>query len=127
MLCHAAVDVANLGALLEGVTEHWSPRVVARVNETFLKVAKVQGELTWHQHDEQDELFLVLRGKLRIEYRGGRSVELGPGDVHVVPRATPHNPVAEEECWIALVEPVATLHTGEVVTEKTRTIAEQLR
>jgi mannose-6-phosphate isomerase-like protein (cupin superfamily) len=120
------VDAVNLTRVLEGVVEHWSPRVVARVNDTFVKVAKVKGELTWHQHDEQDELFLVLQGNLRIEYRDGRSVELGPGDVHVVPRATQHNPVAERECWIALVEPVTTLHTGDVVTEKTRTIAEQL-
>lgn len=126
MLLRTSMDIANLTQVLEGVTELWSPRVIARVNEAFVKVAKVKGELTWHQHDEQDELFLVLRGKLRIEYRDGRSVELGPGDVHVVPRATQHNPVADDECWIVLVEPVTTLHTGDVVTEKTRTIAQQL-
>ncbi len=121
------MSVTNLEAAFADITEPWSPRVVARVNDAFVKVAKVAGHLAWHKHDEEDELFWVVRGRLRIEYEGGRHVELGPGELHVVPRATMHNPVAEEECWIVLVEPATTRHTGDVVTEKTRSVEEQLR
>lgn len=106
--------------------ELWSPRVVARVGDHYLKVARVHGTFVWHAHEGQDELFLVLRGRLRIEMEEG-SVTLGPGEAFVVPAGVRHNPVAEEECWLALVEPVDTLHTGDVVTERTRSIDEQLR
>lgn len=119
-------DVVKLEAMLRGLPDLWSPRVVARVNDQYVKVARVSGELAWHRHEAEDELFCVLRGRLRIEYEGGRAVELGPGDVHVVPRNTLHNPVADGECWIVLVEPVTTKHTGDVVTPLTRTIEEQL-
>jgi mannose-6-phosphate isomerase-like protein (cupin superfamily) len=118
--------IANLDDAFAKVYEHWSPRVIARVNDSYLKVAKVKGVLTWHKHDGEDELFYVVRGRLRIEYEGGRHVDLGPGDVHVVPRDTLHNPVADDECWLLLIEPVTTKHTGDVVMEKTRSIAEQL-
>lgn len=120
-----AAPVRNLDRVLDGVREHWFPRVVARVNDHYLKVAKVKGRLTWHAHDGQDELFLVLRGRLRIELEDG-AVELGEGDVWVVPAGVRHNPVAEEECWVALVEPVDTEHTGGEPSPLTRTIREQL-
>lgn len=115
----------NLYRALDGVTEHWFPRVLARVNDHFLKVAKVQGELTWHAHDDQDELFMVLRGRLRIQLED-REVLLEEGDVWVVPAGLRHNPVAEDECWIALVEPVETEHTGGEPSPLSRTIDEQL-
>ena len=117
---------ANLDQAFSGVGEHWSPHVIARVNDSYVKVAKVLGQLAWHKHDEEDELFWVVRGQLRIEYEGGRSVMLRAGDLHVVPRGTLHNPVAENECWIVLIEPTTTKHTGDVVTDKTKSIAEQL-
>lgn len=120
----------NLDRELDAVTDHWFPRVVARVNDHYLKVAKVQGELTWHAHARQDELFLVLRGRLRIQVEGDdgvRDVVLEEGDVWVVPAGTRHNPVAEEECWIALVEPVDTDHTGGEPSAMHRDIDEQLR
>ena len=116
----------NLDAELEAVTEHWFPRVVARVNDHYLKVAKVQGELTWHAHAGQDELFLVLKGTLRLRVEGREDVVLDAGDVHVVPAGVRHSPVAEDECWIALVEPVDTDHTGGEPSEHYRTIEEQL-
>ena len=116
----------NLDVELEAVTEHWFPRVVARVNDHFLKVAKVQGELTWHAHDGQDELFLVLKGELRLQIEGREDVVLGEGDVFVVPAGTRHNPVADDECWIALVEPVDTDHTGGEPSGKHRSVEEQL-
>jgi mannose-6-phosphate isomerase-like protein (cupin superfamily) len=118
---------ANIDAAFDRVTDYWSPKVVARVNDSFVKVAKLSGQLTWHKHDDEDELFWIIRGRLRIEYERGRVVDLRPGDLHVVPRGTLHNPIAEEECWIVLIEPTTTKHTGDVVTEKTRTIDEQLR
>ena len=117
--------VTNIAAQLARITEHWSPKVIGRVNDQYVKVAKVRGELAWHAHDAEDELFLVVRGQLRIEYEDG-AVVLNEGDFHVVPRGVRHNPVATEECWIVLVEPVTTRHTGDVVTPLTRTIEEQL-
>jgi mannose-6-phosphate isomerase-like protein (cupin superfamily) len=119
-------EVTDLQAAFDQVTEHWSPRVVARVNDQYVKVAKLLGQFVWHSHDDEDELFYVLRGRLRIEYEGGRAVDLGPGSIHVVPRGVRHNPVAEEECWIVLIETVTTLHTGTVETPLTRTIQQQL-
>lgn len=121
----ASVKSINLIAEVGEIEELWSPRVVARVNDSFLKVARVQGEFVWHAHEGEDELFLVLKGRLRIEMEDG-TVELGPGEAFVVPRGVRHNPVAEEECWLALVEPVETLHTGDIITPRTRTIEEQV-
>lgn len=108
------------------LTELWSPRVVAQIDDSYVKVAKIEGSLAWHSHDNEDELFLVLKGRLRIEMENG-NVELGEGEMFVVPKGVRHNPVAEQECLIMLVERKATLHTGDVVTERTRSLAEQLR
>jgi mannose-6-phosphate isomerase-like protein (cupin superfamily) len=120
------MNVVGLEAACAALTDLWSPRVVARVGDQYVKVAKVQGEFVWHAHEGQDELFLVLKGRLRIQLED-REVALGPGDLFVVPAGVRHNPVADEECWLALVEPVDTEHTGDVVTERTRSIEEQLR
>lgn len=107
------------------VTEYWSPKIIARVNDQYVKIAKLKGEFVWHAHDDEDELFLVVRGRLRIQLEDGE-VQLGPGQFVVVPRGVRHNPVAGEECWVMLIETVSTKHTGEVVNERTRSIAEQL-
>lgn len=114
----------NLFAELDAVPDLWSPRVVAALNGQFLKVAKLQGEFLWHKHDNEDELFLVLRGSLRLQFEDGE-VSLREGECFVVPRGVLHNPVADDECWIALFEPAATTHTGDIVTDRTRSIAEQ--
>jgi len=108
------------------LTELWSPRVIAEVDDSYIKVAKVQGTFGWHAHTDEDELFLILKGRLRIEMEQG-PVELGPGEIFVVPKGTRHNPVAEEECHLMLIERKSTLHTGDTVTDKTRSLAEQLR
>jgi mannose-6-phosphate isomerase-like protein (cupin superfamily) len=108
------------------LTELWSPRVVAEVDDAYIKVAKVQGSLAWHSHDNEDELFLILKGHLRIEMEGN-VVELNEGEMFVVPKGVRHNPVAEQECHIMLIERKSTLHTGNIVTEKTRSLEEQLR
>jgi mannose-6-phosphate isomerase-like protein (cupin superfamily) len=106
--------------------ELWSPRVVAELDDTYVKVAKVHGSLAWHSHDNEDELFYVLKGHLRIEMESG-SVDLDEGEMFAVPKGVRHNPVADEECHILLIERKSTQHTGDVKTEKTRSLAEQLR
>lgn len=113
-------------ALAAGLTELWSPRVIAEVDDAYIKVAKVQGTFGWHAHRDEDELFLVLRGRLRIDMEGG-AVELGEGELFVVPKGVRHNPTAVDECHVMLIERKSTLHTGDVVNDKTRSIAEQLR
>jgi mannose-6-phosphate isomerase-like protein (cupin superfamily) len=118
-----AVSLQQVAATL---TELWSPRVVGEVDDAYIKVAKVQGSLTWHSHENEDELFLVLNGRLRIEMENG-SVEIGEGEMFIVPKGVRHNPVAEQECLLMLVERKSTLHTGDVRTKQTRTLAEQLR
>jgi mannose-6-phosphate isomerase-like protein (cupin superfamily) len=112
--------------LAASLTELWSPRVIAEVDDHYVKVAKVQGSFGWHAHENEDELFLVLKGRLRIEMEG-LAVVLREGELFVVPKGVRHNPVAEQECHVMLLEPKATLHTGNVVSEKARSIEEQLR
>jgi len=111
--------------LAASLTEFWSPRVIAEVDDAYIKVAKVKGSLVWHSHDQEDELFLVLQGRLRVELEDG-AVELGEGELFVVPKGVRHNPVAEAECLLLLVERKSTLHTGDTVTDKTRSVAQQL-
>lgn len=108
------------------LTEHWSPRIIGEVDDVYVKVAAVQGTLAWHSHENEDELFLILKGHLRIEMEDG-SVELDEGEMFVVPKGVRHNPVADEECHLLLIERKSTLHTGDVKTEKTRSLEEQLR
>lgn len=119
-------NVVSPGTLAVTLTEYWSPRVVAELDDSFIKVAKLQGSLTWHSHDNEDELFYVLKGSLRIEMED-RTVELRQGDAFVVPKGVRHNPVAEQECHIMLIERKTTMHTGNEITDKTRSLAEQLR
>ncbi len=119
-------NVASPKQVAASLTELWSPRVVAEVDDAYIKVAKVQGSLAWHSHENEDELFLVLKGRLRIEMESG-PVELGEGEMFVVPKGVRHNPVAEEECHLMLIERKSTLHTGDIVTEKTRSLDDQLR
>jgi mannose-6-phosphate isomerase-like protein (cupin superfamily) len=118
-------EVVALRKVVAGLSEHWSPRVVGEIDDSYVKVAKVKGSLAWHSHDREDELFLVLRGRLRIEMEH-ESVELLEGEMFIVPKGVRHNPVAEEECHILLFERKSTAHTGDVITDKTRTIEEQL-
>ena len=101
----------NLLKEASGLTEYWSPRVVGQVNDQYIKVAKLKGELAWHKHDDEDEMFLILSGRLQIQYED-RHVDLEVGDCHVVPKNAMHNPVCGEECLVALVETVTTQHTG---------------
>lgn len=118
--------VVSLKEVAAGLQEFWSPRVVGEVDDAYIKVARVQGTLTWHSHADEDELFYVLKGRLLIEMEQ-ETVELREGQMFIVPKGVRHNPIAEEECHVLLIERKATKHTGDVVMEKTRSIAEQLR
>jgi len=113
-------------AIAASLDELWSPRVIGEINDDYVKVAKVQGTFGWHHHADEDELFLVLAGQLRIELRDG-AIDLAEGGMFIVPRGVEHNPIAERECLLMLVERKSTLHTGNVVNARTRSIEEQLR
>lgn len=121
----AQVNSINLHAAFDEITDFWSPKVLARVNDQYVKAAKLKGQLVWHKHDLEDELFQVIKGRLLIQFNG-YDVVLNAGDFCVVPRGVIHNPIAEEECWIILVETVTTKHTGDVQTPLTKTIEQQL-
>jgi mannose-6-phosphate isomerase-like protein (cupin superfamily) len=116
----------NIAAELALVTEHWTPRVIGEVNDQYLKVAKLLGEFVWHAHDDGDELFLIMYGTLRIQIEGEPDVVLQPGEFYVVPKGVRHNPVADDEVGIVLIESKSTLHTGDVVTDRTVSVERQL-
>ena len=116
----------DIAAALDQVTEHWTPRVVGQVNDQYVKVAKLLGELVWHAHDDEDEMFLVVYGHLVIQLPDDQSIELDAGQFFVVPKGVKHNPVAAEEVGIVLIETVTTAHTGSVHSERTVSIERQL-
>ncbi|WP_244248186.1 cupin domain-containing protein [Rathayibacter sp. VKM Ac-2801] len=119
-------DSISIASELAQVSKHWTPRVVGRVNDQYVKVAKLLGELVWHSHDEEDEMFLVVSGHLRIQLENRPDVHLAPGEFFVVPRGVRHNPVAEDEVEIVLIETVTTAHTGDVLVAGTVPIEAQL-
>jgi mannose-6-phosphate isomerase-like protein (cupin superfamily) len=107
------MEKINLAEKLRLFSDHWSPRIVAELNGQQVKLVKFQGEFVWHHHDREDELFLVLDGRFRMEFRD-RSVWLETGECIVVPKGVEHRPVAEEEVSVMLFEPASTLNTGNV-------------
>jgi len=112
------MDVVNLAAKLAVFSEHWSPKIVGELNGQHVKLAKLSGEFVWHHHEQEDELFLVLKGRLVIELRD-RSVELEEGEFFIVPRGVEHRPIARQEVHVLLLEPAATLNTGNLRNERT--------
>jgi mannose-6-phosphate isomerase-like protein (cupin superfamily) len=108
----------NLAAKLAEIPDYWSPRIVGELNGQHVKLAKLEGEFVWHHHQNEDELFLVLDGKLRLELSDG-VLTLGPGEMYIVPRGVEHRPVAEGEVHLLLFEPASTLNTGNVQNERT--------
>ena len=111
-------DKVNLAEKLQQFTEHWSPRIVGELNGQHVKLAKLEGEFVWHHHEHEDELFLVLDGHLSIHLRD-RIVELDEGEFFIVPRGVEHNPVADAESHVLLLEPTSTLNTGNVRNDLT--------
>ena len=118
--------VVSPAQIAASLTELWSPRIIGEVDDAYIKVARVKGTLAWHSHQDEDELFLVLKGQLRIEMEGN-TVELDAGEMFVVPKGVRHNPIADVECHLLLIERKSTRHTGDVTTDKTRSLADQLR
>jgi mannose-6-phosphate isomerase-like protein (cupin superfamily) len=115
------IERVRLSQKFEQFSDHWSPKIVAALNDSYVKLVKLKGEFVWHHHDNEDELFLVIKGKLTIRLRD-RDIELDEGDFVVIPRGIEHLPIATDEVHVLLLEPKSTLNTGNVVNE--RTVAE---
>jgi mannose-6-phosphate isomerase-like protein (cupin superfamily) len=112
------MEKVNLKEKLALFSDHWKPRIVGELNGQHVKLAKLLGAFIWHKHDNEDELFLVVKGRLRLEFRD-RHVRLEEGEIFIVPRGVEHRPVAESEVHILMFEPASTLNTGNVRTERT--------
>ena len=110
--------VININDKLNKFSDHWSPRIIAEMNDYQLKLAKVKGEFVWHSHKETDETFIVLNGELIIEFRNEK-VKLSKGELYIVPRGVEHKPYAKHECHIMLIEPKGIINTGEATSELT--------
>ncbi len=110
--------VVNVEEQLSLFSEFWSPRIIGEMNNMYVKAAKLKGEFIWHAHDDEDEMFYVVKGRLVIRYRDMDNI-LGPGEFLIIPRGVEHLPVAEEEVHVLLIEPKATVNTGGVVSART--------
>ena len=119
------MEKVNIREKLDQFQDHWNPRIIAELNGQHVKATKLKGEFIFHQHDNEDELFLVIKGKLKMEFRD-KVIEINPGEFLVVPRKVEHKPVADEEVEILLFEPASTLNTGNVVNERTRSALEKI-
>ena len=113
------MEKINLLQKFELIKDHWNPRVAGQLNGQEVKLVKFIGEFIWHHHDEEDELFLVVKGSFNMELRD-QTIELNEGEMLIVPRGVEHRPVAKEEVWVLLFEPASTLNTGNLVNERTR-------
>ncbi len=112
------MDKVNLAEKLARVSEHWSPKIVGELNGQQVKVVKFQGPFIWHHHEHEDELFYVVKGRFRMEFRD-RTLEIAAGEFLIVPRGIEHRPVADEEVEVMLFEPAGTLNTGNVRDART--------
>jgi mannose-6-phosphate isomerase-like protein (cupin superfamily) len=113
------MEKVNVSEKLRAIGDYWNPRIVGELNGQELKLAKMKGEFIWHHHENEDEMFLVVKGRLRLEFRD-KHVLVEEGEFIVVPRGVEHRPVAEEETHVLLFEPASTLNTGNVRNERTR-------
>ena len=109
----------NLAEKFQKFDEYWSPKIVGDLNDSYVKLAKFKGEFVWHKHDNEDELFLVIKGRLLLKLRD-RDILLEEGEFSIIPKGVEHLPVASEEAHILLIEPKATLNTGDVINDKTK-------
>jgi mannose-6-phosphate isomerase-like protein (cupin superfamily) len=115
------LEKVNLSEKFRLFAEQWSPKIAGEVNDSYVKLVKFQGDFVWHKHDDEDEMFLVVKGRITIRLRDG-DVYLGEGEFVIVPRGVEHMPVAEEEAHVLLFEPKTVLNTGDVRNEKTREV-----
>lgn len=119
------MDAVNLNEKLSRVKEYWSPKIVGEVNDSYVKLVKFKNEFVWHHHENEDEMFLVLQGRMRMKFRD-RDVIVSPGEFIIVPKGVEHKPVADEEVHVMLFEPKTTLNTGNVRNGRTLTTLERL-
>lgn len=112
------MNIVNLNEKFESFSDHWSPKIVGEVNDCHVKAVKLKGEFVWHHHQVEDELFLVVKGTLRMKFRDHEAI-IREGEFIIVPRGVEHCPVAEEEVHIVLIEPKSTLNTGNITNERT--------
>lgn len=119
------IEKVNIREKLNLFSDHWNPRVIGELNGQQVKAAKLKGEFVWHHHENEDEMFLVVKGTLIMEFRDEK-VEVKEGEFIIVPKKVEHRPVAEDEVEILLFEPASTLNTGNIVNEKTKTKLEKL-
>jgi len=113
------MEVINLKDKLSRVSDYWNPRIVGELNDSYVKIVKLQGEFVWHHHDHEDEMFLVVHGNLRMRFRDDEKT-IKPGEFIIVPKGVEHMPVADDEVHIVLFEPKTTLNTGNVRNGRTR-------
>ena len=111
--------------IAQSLTNSWSPKIISEVNQSYIKVAKLKGEFVWHTHENEDEMFMVLKGQLIIEFRD-KQIELNKGDCYVVRKGVEHNPVAKNECLVMLIELKTTTHTGDTFHPNSKSIQQQL-
>lgn len=114
------IEKLNLAQKFRLVDEYWSPRIAAELNDAYIKFAKLKGEFVWHHHENEDELFLVVQGVLRMQLRD-REILVREGELIIIPRGVEHKPVADDDVHVLLIEPKSTVNTGNVRNERTRT------
>jgi len=112
------MEKVNLTEKFSKFSDYWSPKIAGELNDSYIKLVKLKGEFVWHQHEQEDELFLVVKGKLLIKLRD-RDIELDEGEFVIIPRGVEHLPVAQEEVHVLLLEPKSTLNTGNIENERT--------
>ncbi|HEY8511010.1 MAG TPA: cupin domain-containing protein [Cyclobacteriaceae bacterium] len=122
---NTTIEKVNLQEKLNLISDHWNPRIIGELNGQHVKAVKMKGDFVWHHHDNEDELFLVTKGVLKMEFRD-KTIEIHEGEFLIVPRTIEHRPVAEEEVHVILFEPASTINTGNVQNERTRTQLEKL-
>ena len=115
----------NISQKLAQFKDHWNPRIIGELNQQHVKIAKLKGEFIWHKHDDEDEMFLVLKGTLKIEFRD-RTETIQENEIIIVPKGVEHKPIAEQEVSIMLFEPATTINTGDLDNERTRKNLEYL-
>ncbi len=123
------MQVVNVARKLAQFSEHWSPKIAGDLNDAYVKLVKFKGEFIWHHHEQEDELFFVLHGALRMKFRENgaeREVTVHPGEFIIVPRGMEHLPVADEEVHVMLLEPKSTLNTGNVRNQRTRAVLDRI-
>jgi mannose-6-phosphate isomerase-like protein (cupin superfamily) len=119
------IEKVNLSEKFDLFREHWSPKIAGEVNDSLVKLVKLEGDFVWHKHETEDEMFLVVKGRITIRLRDG-DVELGEGEFLIIPRGVEHKPFAEEEAHVLLFEPKTALNTGDVLNERTRPELERI-